>query len=536
MVRLFAIFKVRPVDFLCFLVYLVTQAIIVLYILLTVATVIYSGLYITFFENFFYSFDENTTANYAEGFFYPKVLNNTLYFNPVVHELLYYQNTEGKYVLLQDKIHKRVQEPKLPYFHYSIKRYLGEDVDLLCGYRFIKGKKAKHRRTVWSLNGTSIQSLSNRHSANETISQCDDSYMNIQSTLTIRALQKSDFGEYECRVQSFYYLNDKSSKWAQKPLIKETYLIGINSLEEIEARTILFSREVGNLIASRKFFWYHTFEDISEVRIEYTINCQPVDVTCPGYSTLMCSFGAQVVNFNIYMFEKIDLPIIDIVELKGASQLKAAVIHYCMCPSAFGIHRVNFIRYVNDSTRNKFVLMDIQHPFVLVVLPRSAPSFFRFSDDTAVYAGMKELVRSNQPLEFIEMKFESLIGFISANEQKLLLIANFIQNAIFVCLVVILCIVVRYMSSVYFTYILRKPVRRILYRLPNIKYMPTLEDFVYDVYISHSEQEYEFVTQTLLPFLQEDVHVNVCFTASDAINPKEHISMSSSGLLIRVVK
>ncbi|KAH3854254.1 uncharacterized protein LOC127870710 [Dreissena polymorpha] len=518
-ISLFSNFKVRKVDVLCYLLYLVTQAVVLLFIVVNVAMIIYSRLYLAVYENFVHSFDENITTSYAEGFFGPKVLNKTLYDNHVMHEQSYYQNKMGEYILRDDRMFTRDQMPQLPHFRYSVKRYLGEDVELTCGYRFIKGHKRDNCWTMWSLNGTGIHGKSSRHSTKETISESEYTYMDIQSTFTIRVLQKSDFGDYECRVHYFYYEKDATLKRAEKTLIKKTSLVGIISLEKIETRTTILRRDVGNLIASHVFFLYHTVEDISDIRIEYTINDKPVDVTCPGYSTIMCSLGANILKRNMQILRKIDIPYIDIGELERGSQLKAAVIYYCMCPRAFGIHRVNFIRYVNDSTRNKFVYMDIQHPYVFVVLPRSAPSLFRFSDDATLYAGIEDLVSSNQPLEFIEMKFEYLNGFVVANEHKSLLIANIIQNAVFVCLVVILCIVIKYTARVYFTYVLRKPVRRILYRLPNINHMPMIDNFVYDVYISHSEQEYEFVTQKLIPFLQDHVHLKVCFSASDAIEP-----------------
>ncbi|KAH3854248.1 hypothetical protein DPMN_096786 [Dreissena polymorpha] len=345
----------------------------------------------------------------------------------------------------------------------------------------------------------------------------DESDTLIKSTLSVRLLRKSDFGVYLCRKPIVYYENDKTSKWKNKTLIKQNVVISVFTLKEIHPKPTLLNLEVGNLIATEYFFWYNTAQDIQEVSVEYTVNNKDIDLIFSGST---CSFGTRILHWIKNKGASTSVfPYIGIGGIPNFTDSKRAIVYYCLFPQAFGIHRINFMRYVDIPGKRDGFYENVQHPYVFVVLPHSKLSFFRYFDDSMVYAELENLVQSAQPIELIEMKVDALIKLLSSNEEKVLFIANCVQCVIITCTVVIVPLLSKILSKLYFAYIIFKPARLLFFALPSVEQMLMIEGPVYDVFISHSDEERIFVTDQLVPFLEKYVGVNVCFSGSDELKP-----------------
>ncbi|KAH3854304.1 uncharacterized protein LOC127870732 isoform X2 [Dreissena polymorpha] len=216
-----------------------------------------------------------------------------------------------------------------------------------------------------------------------------------------------------------------------------------------------------------------------------------------------------------------NFPYIDIAGNDRFPESKRAIFYYCLCPHAFGIHRINFMRYVDIPGKSKGFYENVQHPYALVVLPQSKLSLFRYLDDSAVYAELENLVLTEQPIELIGMKVDSLIGLLGSNEEKVLLMANVVQNVMFAFIYVILLVIISVLSKWYSVCLIRIPARRLLRSLPNIEQMLLLEGPAIDVFISHSDEDRSFVIGTIVPFLTEHDRVNVCFSGSEEFTPNQ---------------
>ncbi|KAH3854265.1 hypothetical protein DPMN_096803 [Dreissena polymorpha] len=428
-----------------------------------------------------YTIEEQNTGFPQEGYINPIDLGTELYNFPVRYTHFPRHNLTKNFLRTDvDEVGKTLN---LPFVYKSIERYVGEDVMLDCFGE-------TNWEIMWKFNGTYISEFESRHSIDELETQFQGALIKI-STLLIQVLRKEDYGTYECHYS-------KSNDWAQ-----HTYVIGVHVLKEIPRKIVILNLDVGVYIQSLSFFCYYANETTSSISIEYTINNQSVDTVCSEFSTWHCALTVK--NFHTYK-----LPYIGLVEMNNDSNYKRTNIEYCLCLDAFGIHRIYFHRTKRYSLKS----LSIQHPYVLVVLPHTKPSLFRYFDDSKHYIEIDTLLNSNETVETKERKLQPLLHLVRANESKARFVENLLQNVAllcaFLCAIGFLSFVIDVFWGVYYNGISHTLQGCLPYCL-----QPTILENPRSVFISHSEEDKDFITRTLAPFLDESLNLRVSFSGKD---------------------
>ena len=513
-----------PVRIIYYLVYLAMHAVVVVFIMEFITLSFATQFYFALKDNFYYTFDANTSDAYPRGYLDPLVLDTGLYDKDTMTTEFYTcpPDINGTCDLTWGR--KSDEDAKFPFKHNMIYRYVGEDVKMTCEYRLKLGSvpEAEEHSTVWIFN-ESVIANSSRHFVYNSYIQVGES-VDVRSTLKVKFLKDSEFGEYVCSSNlKITYVIDNQGYLAEKYAITK-FTIQVFDLIEIKVKLKLIYRVVGNIITSENYFWYHSDDDVIDMSIVYTVNDRPVDEVCHGFQSQTCSLGATILrNFirvgaqNIYWDGSVEFPFIEIGEIPGFG-LKRGIVYFCLCSSGYGIHRISFIRKVYSGLTKKYKNEEILHPFVFIVLPLSTISLFRFYDDTHLYTKIEKLVEDENHFDIIEDAVDDLIGFISANEEKVLTLANAIQVIIFITCGIFFYILTLVVTNIYLgLFIVYVPHRVFMpyYTLPGTEHIPAIEAEQYGIYISYSDEEYTFVTETLLPVFENDCDIRVCFPDRD---------------------
>ncbi|XP_045203190.2 uncharacterized protein LOC123556489 [Mercenaria mercenaria] len=516
---------VGPVKLVCYIFYLGMHAIVVIFILEFITLTLRTEFYFALRDNFYYTFDANTTGAYPDGYLHPLVLDKGLYEKATMTTEMYKCPPDMYSTCTLTWRIKDDEDVKFPLKHKLLYRYNGEDVELTCDYSLTPSSvtAAKMNPPVWYFNESAI-AITSRHIVLSTYHQIGES-VDVFTSLKVKFLKDTDFGEYvcSCALKSSTYFEDEYGYLAEEYTIKKP-AINVFMLNQIKMQPKLIYRVVGNIITSENFFWYNSEADINDMSIAYTVNDRPVDEVCPGFQTQTCSVGASVLRMFIRVGAQrfdwngaVEFPFIEIGEVPVFG-VKRGIVYFCLCSSGYGIHRISFLRKVYSGLTKKYRNEEIVHPFVFIVLPLSTISLFRIYDDTHLYARIEKLVNEEENFDIIEDAVTDLIEFVAANEEKVLTQANVIQAILLIVCVIICYILTLFVSNIYMQVFIEYVPRRVFIpqpMLPETEPMLAIEAEEYDVFLSYSEEEYTFVSETLVPFLENDCELRVCLPNRD---------------------
>ncbi|XP_053376672.1 uncharacterized protein LOC123529998 [Mercenaria mercenaria] len=508
---------ITPSKGIILLVYLFIHAVFLLVILEFLLTTTVASVHIFLTENFLYRYDANLTKDYPMGFVDVIELYKDENYPAYVKEI-FVQNMEGKFTLQTStkEIHKDSSGSYLPYNNRSVFRYIGEDVEISCSYLY---NNSTAFRTIWIKNGKQL-AKSNRYIFNLNISRDTSNeskqWYSVNLMFRISLLSKYDFGKYECVLVTSEIL--QTTNLYQNKMIKKMLIISVYHIEELTPQTKIMYREVGSLILSVGYFYYHMFEN-DDISVEYTINNRPIREVCGGYITQVCSVGSRLRRLfatrNINSITDEGLPEISAYSYDGLD-IYSTLVKFCMCKNGYGIHRVLFHRRVYLKSKNTHKILEFQHPYAVVMLPHTRMSLFRYFDDEYLYKDIEKHILNGTDLDIIERKINELLNFISANEEKVFSIANLVQSLVSLTILFIFNLLLSMFINLYFRWFIKFPVRRYIYQpLPCNQPQLHIAYQEYDLIVSHSDADLFFVSSVLVPFLENECHLHVCLPDRD---------------------
>jgi len=434
---------------------------------------------------------------------------NVSYHNKFVQEQrTYYANNNGKYQLGHYDIRSRNEEIV---FKQQIIRYKGENAWFPCVSQYsYNGHRSQSTYMYfklgmrWTFNGMDLRNGS-RHiiSSNHRISS-DGWSATVDSFLIIKGISTRDSGLYRCFDQRQVYAKQETFN---KPLLQVTRnLVGIFLLKVLQRRLKTRKVDVGRMILTYHIYWHHEMDDVLDVSPEYTINGVPVENVCPGPGMGSCSFGANLDAFfkpgkDFLKWDNVG-PNVDMDANKFFYTIKS---QFCLCNKGFGVHKV-ILHRLGD-------LDDIEHPYVDVVLPDSQYSLFWNFNDEYLYGDIEAMVDNGTELSIIQAEINKIHAFMTANEERGLALVNLVGRCLIMISFAVLLLLLHLTFTVYIPNAIQIPTRNNLLHLTD---RDVIEDANYDVFVSHSEGEYEFVTDVLVPFLQDNGYRKVSYS-SDAI-------------------
>ena len=391
-----------------------------------------------------------------------------------------------------------------PFYKHYIKRYNGEDVTLDCSISFNLNTKTtaywSERRISmrWTVNGTDIQK-GPRHELSFQVTK-RGIWVDVHASLTIKLIRARDIGVYRCfRHLNYYKLQLGTSDFN---LHVETTLVGIFSLNLIPQLIKILKRSVGDTISPSFYFFYHSKEDINDINADYTINDIPIGMY--SQTKKKCSIASVwvIAGLKESFVRNLKTQSVTVDEVVPSLKMSSAL--FCLGTDMFGIHREVFYRRV-QTARNTFTFYEIEHPFVFVVLPTYKYSILWNIDDGKLYNEIDRMVNNGTDLDTIQSKINVIHEFINANEKRGLVLINLFHGCVMIIIILGIFMVLHYSSTVYFKYVILKPTRNYLIPIPyRDEELLAIEDVGFDVFVSHAEDEYNFVTTILLPFLLEN--------------------------------
>lgn len=429
-------------------------------------------------------------------------INTTLYMQPVIKTKIF-TKCYGKFLFNEEYI----QNDTYVMEYLVMQKYIGEDLTMNCKYNM---SGLLNISTYWMLNEAFIYDTWRIQSLNQ-VSYTQRNETNVFSVLRVRFLQKADFGQYKC----LQHLRVETESGA----FESNRVMFVYNLTEISEQFSVLRVDVGNLLFSPNFFFYHTDEYLDDMFAEYTVNGENINKLCSGNSFELCSLAAfillqcnrenQFVKLQIFGYTWIEI--------------KHVVIKYCLCSKAYGVHRVTFIRKFLGKNRG-VRMIDIQHPHTFILLPRTGISFFRQFDDSSLYSDIEDLLTNKSDLSVIESKFLEKVPLIESNEAKNLFIAHMFEFLyLFSITILVYWLTVR-LSKWYCQRFIRFPALKYDQRpqIENTNDLSSREQYDYDVFVSYSEVDYNFVTGKIVPVLEKNFRV--CFQGRDFVPGKLNYS------------
>lgn len=462
-------------------------------------------------ENFFSTFNVNTSeSNHPEGYLINKMLDSKSYILPVLQARKFAtEENETCQLLMETKTEDVVNNKghRLPYQYERLYRYPGEDVSLTCSFR--RNKYSLDPLSVfWTRNDSPI-GQSSRYFVNLTHGEeADDEFKTLSTKLDIKMLQSDDFGVYKC-IYGFETIRIPYE-------LELRYVIAVFDIQPIKQKTILLYKEVGSLVSICHIFFYHFLGEEEDIYIDYTINSKNIDLTCPGFSTNVCSIGAGFLQ-GIHYFLASEMnnvfPHVSLTVLRN--DLLGAKVSFCLCGRAYGVHRVTFVRkvYLSDG---RIISRDVLHPFSFVILPHAKVSLFRYFNDSELNRDVEEMIEKGISVEHIEAKIRETTPFRDAIESKVLFEANVVQICVTLITVYVILFSFLLSAKLYCKCFIRFPAQHFIIRAAIAKpQLRAIEHFIYDVFLSHADSESEFVKDVLLPYLEIQCGHKVCFPERD---------------------
>ena len=446
----------------------------------------------------------------------------------------------------------------------EIKRFVGEDVEFKCDNHRnplqnlgtdVSKLIILRRRYYWPLDGRKLRSKPDGRiyveNTQKTIGHITSSGTKLYgSNLTILGIEEQDFGIYAC-VQNIVARKSQNENMTQIfKLEMQRYI-----LIEIERYVNVTYAPLGNVLRIMNVD-VNILND-SPVLGFYTINNIPADQVCkPGepacaahlpVSLLLRSIWYGYLETVSYIFWP-QVPNEDGQFECKQNLFRHGSVHesnfkwtYCLCSSAYGWHRVYMIRQLYDSKWNTSKMIKLLYPIERLVLPKGRYSWlsllFPFMNNTELYEEItQEAVMSNTRAA-IE---ERILKLIRSNELNIFIFDTFLYFGQLICVLVFMIKVRRIVVNAYCKYIVYVGLN-FINNWPNVPFLKSPEDmnetkeyakdeYEYDMFVSHSEDENDWIIHTLVPLLENDSQLKVCFPDRD-LEPGQRMMESYTAVI-----
>ena len=424
----------------------------------------------------------------------------------------------------------------------QISRFVGEDVKLYCHHDDTNDfevylSRILSRNFYWTFNGRKLRIKNDGRIHQITKYGTYGTYgtTTIGSELTILGIEKQNFGMYACVQYIVFRKSRKINRINTRTEETERFL-----LIEMEQFVDVTYVPLGNAL---EIDVYVNILNDSPVTGYYMINNIPANQVCKPDEPV-CTFHLYVVSllrsiwfldletFGYLLFFQFQIENghfecqynVNFLHLRNLYTCNFESKYY-LCGSGYGWHRIYMIRELYDATRNTSKLIELLYPVEILVLPKRRnfwwSSLFPFVNNTDYYKEIaQEILNSNSSMK-IEEKVLKLIRSSELN-------AFYFETTFNICqLVFVISIIINVCGKVFNAYIkyINDGLEKI-HQLSNCSLLPTPEDtnetrrgnegkYDYDIFVSHSEDENDWIIHTLVPLLENDLQLKVCFPDRD---------------------
>ena len=397
-------------------------------------------------------------------------------------------------------------------------RYIGEDVQIDCSFHSLHLLGVEKYNFYWMKNGKVLNNTSDRIQQNVNFFRSSN-ILWIKMNLTIRFLQEDDFGLYKCiretrRIYFEQILLDifLPVEYTTRRYIGKSFVFrAADVLEKLEI-------PVGHFIY-RKQLLYITLDDTDGISFEYKVNGKDVHSICLP-DAMSCSLSVLLYTSWIFggSFHTKFTPYKRILGQIGASYIKS---HMCACGRFYGEHTLTmYIPYFNSTSRREEIV-EITHEKKITVQP---VAWWR--NNSMLYENLlfDPVLESSRDIKWY------ITELICSSQEFDLLIINIIS---WVVIMLILVMLFRFFSRPFNMYckLCVIPVQNFIFYghcFPKQKQKQTVTDTVaeiesvheiqYDVFLSHSMEDYGWAKNVILPFLEKDCGYQVCFPERDFVD------------------
>ena len=394
-------------------------------------------------------------------------------------------------------------------------RYIGEDVQIDCSFHSLQFLGIDEYKFYWSKDGKELYNTSDRIQQNVNFFRSSNIIW-IKMNLTIRFLQEDDFGLYKCiREASRIYLEQVLPdiflpiKYTTRRYIGKSFVFrAADVMEKLEI-------PVGHFVNRRQFL-YITLDDTG-ISFEYKVNGKDIHSICLP-NAMPCSLSVSLYTLWMlgYSFKTKFTPYILTLGQISASYIK---VHMCACGRFYGEHTLTmYIPYFN-STSGREEIVEITHEKKITVQP-------------VAWWRNNSILYENLLFDPVLESSRDIKGYItelicSGQEFDLLVI-----NAISWVVVLLICVMLfRFFSRPFNLYCKLSviPVKNFIFYghcFPKLKQtaidtvaeIEHVHEIQYDVFLSHSMEDYELAKNVILPFLENDCGFKVCFPERDLVD------------------
>ena len=320
------------------------------------------------------------------------------------------------------------------YLHHFV-RYPMEDVEMKCaavifGY---PGGKPFINQVEWRRNGVPLSAMTDRHSHTTTFTEMNGSSVlnsktgeaiglsayELKSTLSIYLLDDKDFGSYTCHVVDKVSISQEEWTRETGQTCSNTKRTQEKSAKGREKRKSAFSDQQCTCQPERKYFFQDIHTQIDEFRLikmepktdqieapagsvlfftgaylhlsredeilsDYAVNGVSFRDLCDGrdYPSYGCSVLQRFLTNFIYD-QKQSWWFLRFLPLLVGTKLDKVGSNFttglCLCENSFGRHNLNILRKYYNRTRERYELLEITHPYTLLVRPPKQRSTNFFS-------------------------------------------------------------------------------------------------------------------------------------------------------------
>ena len=365
-------------------------------------------------------------------------------------------------------------------------RAIGEDLHLTC--RTYAPLHANDKKLIWMLNGSSVP-----HDERHILSFRRSEYIYIHE-LVIRHIEVTDFGEYRCLQRNAqHYIEEfrwKAENYCVSDLAPNEVSIKSLDLKLSSKHLAEITARVGTVFNMKNVLIYHILRD-DNLELLHTVNGLNHSDVC---SNLRHASGHIPTKHQIEY---------RVPSCSSFREKYLCNISFAICVNSFGIHEFALVKQGN------FNNTPVHHQIRLLIKPEgtimSTKDKYTFYDQL-----LTKLVDQNvTDAELTNLTFQ----LIQAKESLELR-----TSEIFSILVAVSIGLLLFMFLTVLDYFCDKLLFKIIYLFDEDKYRlglaaekkKTTVNCEYDIFISFSDADRNFVCKALIPLLETRFHLRVC--------------------------